>query len=112
MQASSIFSTYRCAALNVELADRVAVVHGVEGRNLVNSHGRHLQESRNLVHDTDAGEAVLPLSKVEQRHDGGLLVLAGIAGQHFLDELLILCVELEGDVEVVLGSVAVLREGG
>ena len=107
-QDFSFFPTYRCAALNVEFAHRVAVVHGVESSHLVDSHGRHLQESRNLVHDTDAGEAVLPLSKVEQRHDGGLLVLAGIAGQDFLDELLILGVELERDVEVVLRCVAVL----
>ena len=104
----SVFLTYRCAALNVEFAHRVAVVHGVESSDLVDSHGRHLEESRNLVHDTDAGETVLPLSEVEQRHDGGLLVLAGVAGQHFLDELLILSVELEGDVEVVFGCVAVL----
>lgn len=110
--ASSLFSTYRCAALDVELAHRVAVVHGVESSDLVDSHRRHLQESRNLVHDTDAGETVLPLAEVEQRHDGGLLVLAGVAGQDFLDELLILGVELEGDVEVVLGCVAVLRGRG
>lgn len=96
----------------MELAHRVAVVHGVESGNLVDSHGRHLQESRNLVHDTDAGETVLPLSEVEQRHDGGLLVLAGVAGQHFLDELLILGVEFEGDVEVVFGCVAVLQGRG
>lgn len=102
-------STYRCAALNVEPAHGVAVVHGVESGDLVDAHGRHLEDARDLVHDADAGEAVLPLAEVEQRHDGGLLVLAGVAGQHFLDELLILGVELEGDVEVVVGSVAVLR---
>lgn len=111
-QSPFIFSTYGCAALNVEFAHRVAVVHGVESGNLVDSHGRHLQEPRNLVHDADAGEAVLPLAEIEQRHDGGLLVLAGVAGQDFLDELLILGVELEGDVEVVLGRVAVLQGRG
>lgn len=111
-QHFSIFSTYRCAALNVEFAHRVAVVHGVESSDLVDSHGWHLEESRNLVHDTDAGETVLSLAEVEQRHDGGLLVLAGVAGQDFLDKLLILGVELEGDVEVVLGCVAVLRGRG
>jgi hypothetical protein len=107
-----IFLTYRCAALNVELAHRVAVVHGVESGDLVDSHRRHLQDTRNLVHDADASETVLSLSEVEQRHDGGLLILAGVAGQHFLDELLILGIEFEGDIEVVLGSVAVLRERG
>jgi len=92
----------------VEFAHRVAVVHGVESGDLVDSHRRHLQESRDLVHDTDAGEAVLSLAEVEKRHDGGLLVLAGVAGQDFLDELLILGVELEGDAGVVLSRIAVL----
>lgn len=112
VRVCSSFSTYRCAALDVEPARRVAVVHGVESGDLVDSHGRHLQESRNLVHDTDASPAVLPLSEVEERHDGGLLVLAGVAGQHFLDERLILGVELEGNARVVLGSIAVLRGCG
>lgn len=93
----------------MEPAHGVAVVHGVESGDLVDSHGRHLQDARDLVHDADAGEAVLSLSEVEEGHDGGLLVLAGVAGQDFLDELLILAVELEGDVEVVVGRVAVLR---
>lgn len=95
----------------MELAHGVAVVHGVESGDLVDSHGRHLQDARNLVHDTDAGETVLSLAEVEKRHDGGLLVLAGVAGKDFLDELLILGVELEGNVEIVVGSVAVLRGG-
>ena len=106
------FSTYGCAALDVEFAHGVAVVHGVESGNLVDSHGRHLQESRDLVHDADAGEAVLSLAEVEERHDGGLLVLAGVAGQDFLDKLLILGVELEWNAGVVLGRVAVLRGRG
>lgn len=101
--------TYRGAALDVEAADGLAVVHGVEGGDLVNTHGRHLEEASDLVHDANAGEAVLALAQIEQRHDGGLLVLAGVAGEDLLDELLILLVELEGYRGIVLGSVSVLQ---
>jgi hypothetical protein len=85
------------------------VVHGVERRDLVHTHGRHLEEARNLVHDADAAEAVLALAKIQQGHDGGLLVLRGVAGDNLLDELLILLRELEWDRGVVLGRIAVLR---
>jgi hypothetical protein len=52
---------------------------------------------------------MLALSKVEQRHDGGLLILRRIPRQDLLDELLVLCRELEGDLGIVLGRVAVLQ---
>lgn len=57
--------TYRSAGLHKELAHRSPVVHGVEGGDLVDSHRRHLEEAGYLVHDADAGEAVLSLAKVE-----------------------------------------------
>ena len=101
-------STYCCADLDVELANRVPVVHGVESGNLVYSHWRHFQYPRHLVHDAYAAEAVLALSEIEERHDGSLFVLRGVPGHNFLDELLILRRELEGDVEVVFGGVAML----
>jgi hypothetical protein len=87
----------------------VPVVHGVEGRNLVDTHGRHFQQSRHLIHNTDASETVLSLSKVEQGHDSCFLVLARIPSEHLLDKLFILRVEFEGNVEVVLRSIAVLE---
>jgi hypothetical protein len=89
-------------------ADRVSVVHGVEGRDLVHSHGRHLQYSRNLVHDANARESVLSLAKIKQRHDSRFLVLAWVPDEYLLDELLILRVEFERNVEVVLRSIAML----
>jgi hypothetical protein len=103
--------SYRCAHLDVELADRVPVVHGIERGHLVDTHRRHLKQPRHLVHDADAREAVLSLAKVEQRHYGGLLVLRGVSGQHLLDELLILWCKLERDGRVVDGRIAVDVEG-
>lgn len=89
-------------------AGGIPVVHGVERGDLVDAHWRHLQDSRNLIHDADAGEAVLALAQIQQWHHCRLLVLAWVAAQHLLDELLILRIELEGNRQVVLGRVAVL----
>lgn len=90
------------------LAHRRAVVHGVERRDLVDSHGRHLEEARDLVHDAQAGESVLALAEVEDGHDGGLLVLRRVPGQDLFDEHIVLLGEFEGDAGVVVGGVAVL----
>lgn len=100
--------TYGGANLEVVFADRSAVVHGVKGRNFVDTHGRHLKKSRNLVHDAETGETVLSLSKVEQRHDGRLLVLWRVALEDLIDDLVVLLGELEGDVGVVDLGISVL----
>ena len=100
--------TYSSACLNKELAHGRAVVHGVEARDLIDAHGRHLEQAGDLIHDADGGEAVLALAEVEKRHDRGLLVLRRVALQDLGDELLVLRGELEGDAGVVVGSVAVL----
>ena len=89
-------------------SNRIAIVHRIESRDLVHPHWWHLKYPRNLVHDADAREAVLPLSKIEQWHDRCLLVLARVPADHLLDELLILRVELEGYARVVVGCVSVL----
>jgi len=93
---------YRCAGLDEELAHGSAVVHGVERSDLVDSHGGHLEQAGDLVHDADAGEAVLALAEVQKGHDGGLLVLGGVSLEDLGHELLILGVELEGDVGVAI----------
>lgn len=80
----------------MEAAHRIPVIHGVECRHLIDPHGRHLQDPRYLIHDTDAREPMLPLSKVEDRHDGGLLVLGGVPAEDLLDEFIILGSEFEG----------------
>lgn len=52
---------------------------------------------------------MLPLSKIEQWHHSRFLVLAGIPAKHLLDELLVDRIEFEGNIGVVIGSVAVLN---
>lgn len=52
---------------------------------------------------------MLALAEVQQGHDGGLFVLGGVSLEDLGDELLVLGVELEGDVGVVVGRVSVLR---
>lgn len=99
---------YGGAALYVKFARWIPVVHGVKSSDLVDAHRRHLQNSCNLVHDADAGKAMLALTQIQQRHHRCLLVLARIAAQHLLDELFILRIEFERNIEVVLGRVAVL----
>jgi hypothetical protein len=51
---------------------------------------------------------VLSLSKIQQWHHSGFLVLWGIALQDLVDELVILLGELEGDVGIIVGSVTML----
>ena len=75
---------------------RIPVIHRVEGGHLVHPHGRHLQPSRHLVHDADAGEAVLALAEIEEGHHGGFLVLRGVPLEDLVDELVVDLIEGEG----------------
>lgn len=100
---------YRGAKLNKVLANRLAVVHGVEGCDFVNTHWGHLEHPGDLVHDTDTGVAVLALAQVQQRHDSRLLVLGRVAFEDLIDELEVLLGELERDGRVVGRLVAVLN---
>lgn len=99
---------YRCAKLDEEFADRFAVVHCVESCDFVDAHRGHLEEAGDLIHNADAGVAMLTLTKVQEGHDSSLLVLRGITGEDLLDELVVLLGELEGEGGIVLGGVAVL----
>lgn len=101
--------SYRRACLHKVLADGRPVVHRVEGGDLVDTHGRHLEEARDLVHDADRREAVLALAQVEDRHDGGLLVLRGVSLEQLFDDSLVFGRKFEGDGGVVVGGVAVLE---
>lgn len=101
---------YRSASLDKVFANGRAVVHGVEGGNLVNAHRGHIQHAGDLVHHADAGEAVLALAEIKNGHDGRLLVLRRVSLKDLGDDDLILLVEFEGDVGVVVRRVPVLRE--
>ena len=90
------------------LADGGAVVHGVEGGDLVDAGGGHLEQAGDLVHDANGGEAVLALAEVEQGHDGGLLVLRRVPLQDLRDHRLVRRAELERDLRVVVARVPVL----
>ena len=80
----------------MEPPNRIAIVHGVEGGHLIDTHRRHLQYPRHLIHDANAREAMLPLSQVEEGHHRRLLVLAWVSAEHLLDEGLVRLVEFEG----------------
>jgi len=94
--------------LDEELANRRPVVHGVEGGDLVDSHGGHIKEAGDLVHDADARKAVLTLAEVQDGHDCGLLVLWWVPLEDLGDDGFILGGKFEGDAGVVVGCVSVL----
>lgn len=52
---------------------------------------------------------MLALAQIEKGHDGGLLVLRGVALEDLIDEFEVLLGELEGDGRVVGGGIAVLE---
>jgi hypothetical protein len=103
--------THRCADLNVEATNRIPVVHGVEGGDLVDAHGRHLQHTCDLIHNADACESVLSLSQVQDGHHSGFLVLGGVSAEDLFDELIVLFCELERNRGVVDRRIAVLHPG-
>lgn len=104
--------TYSRAGLDVELADRGTVVHGVEGGDFVDAHGGHFKDASDFVHDADRSITVLALAEVEQGQDGRLLVLRRVALDDLGDNFLVLLGELEGDIRIIVGGVAVLKKRG
>lgn len=99
---------YRRTSLQMKSSHRVTVVHGVERGDLVDTHWGHLQQPRDLIHDTYTREAVLALAQVEKRHHGGFLVLRRVALEDFGDELLVDGIELKGNFRVILWCISVL----
>ena len=62
----------------------------------------------------DYGIAIQPilylsLSEIEERHNGRLLVVLGIALQDLVDLLVILGGEIEGRIDIVVGRIIMLR---
>lgn len=100
--------SYGCADLQEVLANGITVVHGVEGSNLVDTHGGHLEHAGDLVHDADASVAVLALAEVQKGHDGSLLVLGRVTLKDLIGKLEVLVGKREGERRVVSRLVAVL----
>lgn len=85
------------------------VEHRVKSSDLVDSHPRHLQHFRHGVHNADTRPTiVLPLSEVQERDHGRLLVLRWITTDDFCSDLAVCLVELERDGRVVVVGVSVL----
>lgn len=92
------------------LSNRRSIVHSIERGNLIDSHWRHLQYPRNLVHDTQARKSMLPLTQIQNWHNSGFLVLWGVSLEDLVDELVVLLRELEGDIRIVFRRVSVLAQ--
>ena len=75
----------------------ISVVHCVKSRNFIDTHRWHREYFCHFVHHTDARKPMLSLTKIEQGHHGGFLVLWGVAFQDLLYELLINFIKGEGD---------------
>lgn len=61
------------------------VEHGIECRDLIDTHRWHLKQLRDVVHDADARPSfVLPLAEVQERNYRSFLVLRWIARDDFL----------------------------
>lgn len=74
----------------------IPVKHRIEGSDLVHAHRRHLKYCRHMVHRTDARPSIiLPLSEIQKRNNGGLLILRRVFGNDRLGTLHVLCIELE-----------------
>ena len=103
----------RCWACGGAARENAPVEHGVEGRDLVHAHGRHLEELGDIVHNADACPAlVLPLTKVEERDDGGLLVLRRVVRDDLLRTLQVLRGELERDLPATVSKRVIRKDAG
>lgn len=90
------------------LPNRITIVHSIERRNLIHPHWWHLQYPRNLVHHTQACKSMLSLPEIENWHDSSFLILWRVAFEDLLDKLVVLLRELEGNVRIVFGGIAML----
>lgn len=94
------------------LSNGLAIKHGIEGRNFVDSHGRHGKKLCDVIHNADTCPSlVLSLCKVEQRNDGRLLVLVRVIRNDLTGPCKVFGSELEGDFWVVICGVPVDEYG-
>ncbi len=94
------------------LANLGSVEHRVEAGDLVNLHGRHLEDLSSLMHGRERQEVVVLLLSDEQDGDASRgLIVVGVLGQQVLDGSIALISELEGTLIQVVLSVAMVGEG-
>ena len=83
-------------------------IHRVKGGNLIDLHGRYVEDLGNLIHGSEGQPSVLLLGKMEERHRGTLFVLCGILCDDVLDLDHVLVRKLKGRGLVVVWCVDVL----
>ena len=101
-----------CSAhLQVILADLGPIEHGVEGGDLVDLHGLHIEDLGDFVHCGESEEVIVLLLRDEQGRDAcRLLIVRGVFVEQLLYLLVVLFGELERRVLVVVLSVPVVRK--
>ena len=80
--------------------DHIPVEHGVERRDLVDSHRLHFEQLRHIVHDADARPSlVLSLPEVQEGNNSRLLVLRWVMRDDFISVFQVLGCELERNLD-------------
>jgi len=99
------------AKLHVEFSNRIAIKHGVEGRDFVDANARHIQHIGTPLHSAQwQPPSVLSLSQVKNGNERGLFMPFRIIGLDGFNSLEILLGEFEGNIGVVLRRVPVNEE--
>lgn len=86
------------------------VEHGVESSNFIHTHRRNFKQTSNFIHDRDGCKTVLSLAQIQKRHDSSLLVLRRILLQDLFNTLLVVGIEFKGNIGIVLGCIAMLKD--
>ena len=91
------------------LANLCSVEHGVEGGDLVDLHGGHLEDLGSLVHGGKREEVIVLLLSDEQDWDDGRgLVVVGVLGKELLNGCVAFSSELKRCLLLVVFSVTMV----
>jgi hypothetical protein len=75
----------RATQLDEVFANLGAIEHGVEGRHLIHTHGRHLHDTGDLIHGREGQPpAALSLGQIQQWDAGSLLVVGWVSRQNMV----------------------------
>lgn len=86
---------------------RLSLEHGIERGNFIDSHWGNFQNSSNFIHNSNGAVSKLTLTKIEEGHDGSLLVVRRILGNGFINFGLVLSIEGKFGIGIVGGCVTV-----